>query len=168
MNPQSPDIVEAVRLDDVRVLHIFISAAHNYVGYYGGPPGEHPTLDVPEVRCVAGQGLEGDRYFGGKPDAKGQVTFFAAEAWRDVQNQFHLPDLPASAFRRNVITEGLDLNRLIGKRFVLQGITFQGTEECRPCSWMDRAAAPGAEAHLRGHGGLRARILTDGLLRVSA
>jgi len=70
--------------------------------------------------------------------------------------------------RRNVITAGIDLNRLIGEEFVLQGVRFAGVEECRPCYWMEQALGPGAEAALRGRGGLRARILTDGPLRVEA
>ena len=70
--------------------------------------------------------------------------------------------------RRNVITAGVDLNSLIGKKFILQGVEFEGTCECSPCYWMDAAIAPGAEAALQGRGGLRARILTGGKLRVDA
>ena len=68
-------------------------------------------------------------------------------------------------FRRNIITQGADLNVLIGKEFEIQGVHFRGREECKPCYWMDRAFAPGAEALLKGHGGLRAMILTDGVLK---
>jgi MOSC domain-containing protein YiiM len=69
--------------------------------------------------------------------------------------------------RRNVVTQGIDLNQLIGKRFSIQGVLFEGVCECKPCYWMDRAIAPGAEDLLRGRGGLRARILTSGTLRVT-
>ncbi|HKW30640.1 MAG TPA: molybdenum cofactor biosysynthesis protein, partial [Verrucomicrobiae bacterium] len=70
--------------------------------------------------------------------------------------------------RRNVITRGVDLNSLVGEKFTLQGVTFEGVSECSPCHWMDQAIAPGAEAALHGRGGLRAKILTDGLLRAEA
>jgi MOSC domain-containing protein YiiM len=70
--------------------------------------------------------------------------------------------------RRNVITRGVDLNSLIGQRFANQGVEFEGVAECSPCHWMNQAIAPGAESALRGRGGLRARILTDGILRVDA
>ena len=70
--------------------------------------------------------------------------------------------------RRNVITLGLDLNSLVGKRFVIQGIEFEGVCECSPCHWMNHAIGEGAERALHGRGGLRARILGDGLLRVDA
>jgi MOSC domain-containing protein YiiM len=72
-----------------------------------------------------------------------------------------------SLLRRNVLTRGIDLNTLIGMTFSIQGVVFEGTEECRPCYWMDTALAPGAEAALRGRGGLRARILEGGTLCVN-
>jgi MOSC domain-containing protein YiiM len=72
-----------------------------------------------------------------------------------------------SVFRRNVITGGMDLNELIGQEFQIQGVRFRGTEECRPCYWMDQAFAPGANEFLKGRGGLRAVILTDGRLRAN-
>jgi len=70
--------------------------------------------------------------------------------------------------RRNVITCGADLNSLVGKEFEIQGVRFLGTAECSPCHWMDEAIAPGAERLLHARGGLRAKILTDGILRVDA
>jgi MOSC domain-containing protein YiiM len=60
------------------------------------------------------------------------------------------------------------LNSLIGEEFAVQGIQFLGVEECRPCYWMDQVLGPGAEAALKNRGGLRARILTSGQLRVDA
>ncbi len=83
------------------------------------------------------------------------------ELWQGLK----IGNLSPGAVRRNVITRGIDLNHLIGREFELQGVHFQGTEECRPCYWMDRALAPGAEEFLQGRGGLRAHILTDGEVR---
>jgi MOSC domain-containing protein YiiM len=67
-----------------------------------------------------------------------------------------------------VITRGIELNEFIDNEFEIQGVRFYGTQECAPCYWMDRAFAPGAEVFLRGNGGLRARILSDGKLRSTA
>jgi MOSC domain-containing protein YiiM len=64
-----------------------------------------------------------------------------------------------------VITRGVDLNEFIGKEFEIQGVRFFGTQESAPCYWMDGAFAPGAQAFLKGRGGLRAKILCDGELR---
>lgn len=123
-------------------------------------------IEVPEMKLVAGQGIEGDRFFGYKKDYKGQVTFFADEIYRELCHQFQLEDRPPSVFRRNIITEGQELNDLIGKEFEIQGIRFAGTAECSPCYWMDAAFHPGTEAALKNRGGLRARILTSGVLKV--
>jgi MOSC domain-containing protein YiiM len=64
-----------------------------------------------------------------------------------------------------VITRGVNLNEYIGKEFEIQGVRFYGTEESAPCYWMDGAFAPGAKDFLKGRGGLRAKILSDGELR---
>lgn len=153
---------------DLEILHIFISPAHSYAGRYGQEPADHPMAEVPEVECVAGRGLRGDRYFDHKPDYKGQITFFAFETHEAMIEQFSLHDLEPHVYRRNIITRGLDLNSLIGREFEVQGVRFFGTEEAKPCLWMNRAVADGAEAALRGRGGLRARILSDGVLHSSA
>lgn len=149
-----------------KVRHLFVSPGHNFRGHHGGPAGEHPIVAMQEVRCIAGRGIEGDRWFDHKENFKGQITFFALEVHLDLQRALSREDVPPSAYRRNVITEGVDLNSLVGEVFELQGIRFAGTEECSPCYWMDSAFGPGAEAALAGRGGLRARILTDGILRV--
>jgi hypothetical protein len=136
------------------IARIYVSPGHNFFGRHGEPPGEHPTLSVPEVECFAGRGLTGDR-------------FFAWETYEDLCRQFAVTDKDPGVFRRNVITLGADLNALIGKEFEVQGITFFGTQESAPCEWMDTAFAPGAKNAMKGRGGLRARILTDGILRVN-
>ena len=66
---------------------------------------------------------------------------------------------------RSVLVSGVDLNSLIGKRFTIGDVGFEGVEECKPCYWMDEAVAPGANAFLVGRGGLRCRILAGGTLR---
>ena len=122
-------------------------------------------IEVKELHCLAGRGIEGDRFLDFKEDYKGQITFFRGEIYDELCERFEVRDKPPSAFRRNVITRGVDLNTLIGREFTLQGVRFLGTAECTPCYWQDGAFAPGTEAALKGRGGLRAKILTDGILR---
>ncbi len=153
----------------IRIEHLYLSPGHNYFGHHGQPAGESTIIAVPEVECVAGSGLRGDRFFDYKPDYKGQITFFSAELYEELCATLLEPSAlrpDPSVFRRNVITRGIDLNTLIGKQFTFQGVTFEGTAECSPCYWMDQAFAPGTEAALKGRGGLRAKILTDGVLRI--
>jgi MOSC domain-containing protein YiiM len=147
------------------VEHIYISPEHNFFGHHGKPPGDTPMVEVESVECVAGKGLRGDRFFAYKDNYKGQATFFSLEMYERICEQLHVTHRDSSVFRRNIIVSGVDLNSLIGEEFVLQGVRFLGTQECSPCHWMDHAFAEGAERALKGHGGLRARVLTDGVLR---
>lgn len=152
----------------IEVLRCYISRGHNFFGHHGGQPGKHPIMDVEAIECVAGRGIRGDRFFDFKADYKGQITFFAEEVYRELEAQFGVFDRGPGVFRRNVITRNVDLNTLIGAEFEVQGVRFVGTGECKPCYWMDHAFHPGAEAALQGRGGLRAKILTTGTVRVSA
>jgi MOSC domain-containing protein YiiM len=149
----------------ITIEHLYISPGHNFFGHHGKPPGQNPTVEVEEVRCVAGRGIEGDRFFDHKDDYPGQITFFSMEIYEELCRTLDVQDPDPSAFRRNALTRGVDLNELIGEEFEVQGVRFQGAAECSPCYWMDRSFAPGAEEALEGRGGLRARILSDGVLR---
>ncbi|MGC3958520.1 MAG: molybdenum cofactor biosysynthesis protein [Verrucomicrobiota bacterium] len=146
------------------VEHLFISPGHNFFGHHGQAAGEHPILPVVQIECVAGRGIRGDRFFDFKEDYKGQITFFAMEVLEALRRELQLPGAQPRATRRNAFVRGLDLNALIGKQFEVQGVRFEGMEESRPCHWMNAALGPGAEEWLRGRGGLRCRILTDGVL----
>jgi MOSC domain-containing protein YiiM len=151
---------------DVKIRHLYISPGHNFYGHNGRPPGDHPTVEVAEIECVAGRGIKGDRFFDYKENYKGQATFFSAEVFDEVCGQAGVSGKVPGVTRRNIVTSGVDLNSLVGKHFEVQGVTFEGVAECTPCHWMNEAIAPGAEKLLQGRGGLRARILTDGKLRV--
>jgi MOSC domain-containing protein YiiM len=149
----------------IHIKHLFISPGHNYFGHHEKPPGENPIIAVPSIHCLAGRGIEGDRFLDYKEDYKGQITFFENEVYEELCAKFGVRDRPPAVLRRNVITVGADLNSLIGREFEIQGVRFLGMAECKPCYWMDRALAPGAEEAMQGRGGLRAKILTDGILR---
>ena len=149
----------------MRILHLYISPGHNYFGHHGQPAGEEPVLEMPQVECVAGRGIRGDRFFDFKDNFKGQITFFANETYERLCETLNESGRSPAVFRRNVITQGVDLNTLIGQEFEVQGVRFAGTQEAAPCHWMNEAFGPGAEKALRGFGGLRARILSDGLLK---
>lgn len=161
--PQGPTINCGV----IQIKHIYVSEAHNFFGHHGQPPGKAPMVEVPEVNLVKNKGIAGDRFFDFKDNYKGQVTFFEYETFLDLRERFGIFDRGPESFRRNIITVGVDLNSLIGNEFEIQDIRFFGTEECRPCYWMETAFCEGAEESLRGKGGLRARILSSGKLGVT-
>ncbi|MBA3881509.1 MAG: molybdenum cofactor biosysynthesis protein [Chthoniobacterales bacterium] len=150
------------------IRRIFISPGHNYFGHAGREPDEFPLHEVDLIECVAGRGIRGDRFYSYRDNYKGQITFFSLEVFNRLSAAF--PDAKKSpgVLRRNVIVSGVDLNALIGATFELQGVRLLGTAHCKPCFWLDTAFAPGAEAWLKGNGGLRAQILTTGRLNTGA
>ena len=150
------------------IEHIYISREHNFFGHHGQPAGEAPVEELHKAELVAGEGIQGDRFFGFKEDYKGQITFFSREVYEALCARFQVWDRPPSVFRRNVIVSGVDLNTLISREFEVQGLRFTGVCECTPCHWMDQAFHPGAEEALKGCGGLRAKILSSGTLRAEA
>jgi MOSC domain-containing protein YiiM len=150
----------------MKIERIYLSGEHNFFGHHERAAGTAAVLSVQEVECVAGAGLVGDRFFNYKPDYKGQLTFFAMETYERLCEELLVADKDPGVFRRNILTRGVDLRELIGKEFEVQGLRFLGTQECAPCYWMEGAFAPGAEAALKGWGGLRAKVLTGGWLRV--
>ena len=150
------------------ICQLYISSGHNFFRHHGREPSQHLAIEVPSVECVAGRGIRDDRFLDYKKNYKGQITFFALEVFEELCRALDVPNASPALLRRNVITRGIDLTTLIGQEFEVQGVRFYGTGECRPCYWMNRAIGPGAEDFLKGRGGLRAEILTDGTLRPSS
>ncbi len=149
---------------EAELMHLFVSEGHNFAGRHGKGALDYTVEDRDTVKCVAGKGIRGDRYFDHKEDYKGQITFFDQDVYEAVKERFELPELKASAFRRNIVVRGAPLNELIGCTFSLQGLEFEGVEEAKPCYWMNDACAEGVEDFLRGKGGLRVRVKVGGEL----
>lgn len=150
---------------NIIVHDIWISPGHDFKGRHGLGRLEHGMTRVAEAPCEAGLGIACDRYHGKDPGAKSQITFLAREVVEEMCRTLGVADLDYSVLRRNVLVSGADLNALIGRIFYIDGLVFEGVEECKPCYWMDEAVAPGANAFLAGRGGLRCRILSGGILR---
>jgi MOSC domain-containing protein YiiM len=152
----------------VEIRHIFVSPGHNYFGKPKDGPGHHPTHDVAEVEGRAGLGLVGDRYYGVPAHYEAQVTFIVAEVLEEVGAALGKAIDPILA-RRNIVIAGVPLNQLMGEDFSLEwageSVRFAGVKQAAPCAWMDAMIGEGAQELMRGRGGLRVRVLTDGLIR---
>jgi MOSC domain-containing protein YiiM len=122
-------------------------------------------LPVSEVRATAGQGLDRDHY---RPGGKGarQVTLIQSEHLPVVCSLLGIPTLDPALLRRNVMVSGINLSALKGKRFRLGDAVLEGTGLCHPCSRMEEALGKGGYNAMRGHGGLNARILASGMIRL--
>jgi len=152
----------------ITIHHLYISPGHNYFGHPAGDPGTQPTYDVDTVEVKAGAGLVGDRFFGRGAAFDGHVTFLAWEVVQLLTTAYGLAIATPADFRRNVVIGGIPLNALIGQSFAIDGVEFQGTKHCAPCRWMESAVATGALQALKGRGGLRAQVCSDGWLRKGA
>jgi len=149
----------------MQVCHLLISPGHNHFGHHGQPADDHRIVAVGQIGCVAGRGIRGDRFFDNRPDSQGQITFFAMEVIEALARGLNLAGVRPEFTRRNVFTRCADLNTLAGVEFEVQGVRSAGTEEYRPCYWMSCAFRDErVETWLRGRGGLRARIPTEGVL----
>ncbi|QNP40108.1 MOSC domain-containing protein [Lysobacter solisilvae (ex Woo and Kim 2022)] len=120
--------------------------------------------EVAQAEAVTGIGLLGDRYAGGS--GKRGVTLIQAEHLPVIAAlSGHASVLPA-LLRRNVVVSGLPLIALKERRFRIGDVVLEGTDECDPCSNMEQALGPGGFNAMRGHGGLCARIVAGGVLRL--
>jgi MOSC domain-containing protein YiiM len=133
-------------------------------GIFIGPPGELPG-PVERVDAVAGRGLEGNRYFLDEPEPGVALTLIEAEALEGLERDTGIR-LTAAESRRNVLTRGIDLNALVGKRFRVGAAECHGVELCEPCASLEGMTQPGVIRGLVHRGGLRADIVSGGEIRV--
>ena len=129
-----------------------------------------PMQTVTEARAVPGRGLEGDRYFTGtgfyskRPSTGGrEVTLIETESV-DALVEDDLK-LSAADSRRNIATAGVPLNHLVGREFYVGAVRMRGVRLCEPCKHLEELTRPGAMSGLVHRGGLRAQILTEGVIR---
>ena len=141
------------------------------VSIHIAPAAGLPMETVPEARAIAGRGLEGDRYalgvgyYSNTPGPGGrELTLIETETLEA------LPalgvKLAAGETRRNIATAGVPLNHLVGREFRVGAVRLRGTRLCEPCKYLEGLTQPGAMLALLHRGGLRAQILTDGVIRV--
>lgn len=138
------------------VVHIFIA-----------PTKGAPARGVDFVEALAGRGLDGDRYSerSSRYSTDGHVTLIESEhieAFAQATGYEMRPDMP----RRNIVTRGDRLNDLRGRRFRVGEALLEAFELCEPCRLLAQRTHPEALRFFAGKGGLRARILSGGVVRV--
>lgn len=133
-------------------------------GLLVAPDAEAPLHRVDSVDAIAGRGLEGDRYAKGigtfNATGRGyELTLVEAEVLEEV-------DLSWEDARRNVVTHGIALNALVGRRFTIGSVECVGRRLAEPCSHLEKLSRPGILRPLVHRAGLRADILTGGPIAV--
>ena len=135
----------------------------------GGPP-----VALDQAKLVPNRGIEGDHHHA-RPngDPASEVTLIEAETVAAFNDNTGLR-IKAAETRRNIVTEGVDLNALVGKRFTIGDTLLEGIEPCDPCASLGRrlatvsVSAPSIVRELANRGGLRARVVEGGTVTPGA
>lgn len=144
---------------NITIHNIYTSIAHNYFTRQKFHPQNNATIEHTTVHIKANHGLENDRF----ENSKYPITFISLEVATEVSNTLKI-ELDLTLFRRNIVVSGLNLNQLIGEKFKIGDIEFQGISHCAPCTWMNHVMKKGAYNIMKGRGGLRAVPLKNGVL----
>lgn len=140
------------------VLHIYTS-----------PERGVPMLSHDRVMVRHDAGIVGDRYFKASNRRGPDYQLSLIEIENIVAfNTLHGTMLSPDALRRNVVTSGVRLNDLCGRRFRVGPLLLEGLELCEPCRLVKIRTDPRALEFFIGKGGLRTRVLNDGVLEVGA
>lgn len=129
------------------------------------PARSAPMIMPVEASLVSQQGIEGDRYRTQRNGPR-QVTLIAAEDIAAIASFLGKSAVAPELLRRNLVTSGINLLALKGCSFRIGATILEATGDCAPCSQMEANLGPGGYNAVRGRGGLTARIIEGGTIRV--
>ncbi len=129
-----------------------------------------PVVALDQALLIPGVGLEGDRYALKqgtfyKPEPDFELTLIEAEAIEALRREYDV-ELAAGDVRRNIVTRDVPLNHLVGREFVIGDVRIRGIRLCEPCDHLQQVTGKQLIKGLLHRGGLRAQILTKGMIRV--
>jgi MOSC domain-containing protein YiiM len=128
------------------------------------PARKAPLQAVEAAEIDEAQGLIGDHYQG--RSRKRQVTLIASEHIAAISSYLGRAEVSPLDLRRNIVTRGINLLALKGCWVQIGDAVLEPTDECHPCSRMEAALGPGGYNAVRGHGGLTARVVCGGRVRL--
>ena len=117
--------------------------------------------EVKIINVIKNQGIEGDRHLREFNDPFSQLTLIESENI-DYYNSKYGLDIPYIDFRRNIVTKGIKLNELVGKKISIGDVKVEGIDLCRPCRHLNEILNQNniLKEFLR-RGGLRCQILNS-------
>lgn len=130
------------------------------------PERKAPMQIVDSVTAIAGLGLEGDRRCKGSMGSARQMTMISVEYIDTIARLLKKESIDPAVLRRNLVVSGINLTALRHQRFQIGDAVFEATAQCHPCSRMEQALGQHGVAAMLGHGGLCAKIITGGTVRV--
>ena len=123
-------------------------------------------IEVTEVDVVAGKGIVGDRHFKDYNDPFNQLSIIESENIDEYnfKNELNIPHLN---FRRNIVTKGIQLNNLVGKKILIGNVELEGIDLCRPCRHLTEVLGQDniLKEFLR-RGGLRCQVLSSSSIKI--
>lgn len=123
-----------------------------------------PVMELREVQAIRGRGLADD-HAARRSGGRRQVTLMQSEHLPAIESRSQRTPKP-DRLRRNLLVSGIDLRALVGQRFRVGAALLEGTGDCPPCRAMDAALGAGGKDAMAGMGGVTARVLEGGLIRV--
>ncbi len=136
------------------------------LAWIGLRPGRRePVLEVAQADLVEAKGMVGDRYRTSSNGAR-QVTLIAAEDLAAIASFLGRASVEPALLRRNLVTAGLNLAALKGRRFRIGSTVLEASGDCAPCSRMEEIFGPGGYNAVRGRGGITARVIEGGAIRL--
>lgn len=128
-----------------------------------------PMQVVERLEALVGKGLTGDRYRGQSGSAgKRQVTLVQHEHLAAIASMLGRPCIDPLDLRRNIAVSGINLIALKGKQFRMGTAVLEYTGLCHPCSRMQETFGRGGYNAVRGHGGICARVVQDGIIKLGS
>lgn len=140
------------------------------VQIFVAPSGGSPMQPVGEIEAVAGHGIQGDRY----ADRIGywtevdecQVTLIESECLEEIRAKTGI-SIEGGEHRRNIVTRGIQLDSLLGKRFQVGTAVLEYDRPRPPCGYIEKLTEPGMTRAMVGRGGICARVVGSGVIRAS-
>lgn len=130
------------------------------------PARKQNLIEVNEVLARETLGLEGDHRCEKTPGSARQVTLISEEYIQQIAHFLEMDNIPPNLLRRNLVVKNINLSALRHQKFSIGEAIFEATAMCHPCTRMETALGKGAVAAMLGHGGLCAKILRSGTIKV--
>jgi MOSC domain-containing protein YiiM len=129
------------------------------------PARRAPILAPDSAILTTARGIAGDHY-DTRRDGPRQVTLIAMEDLAAIAAFLGLAEVAPDLVRRNLVTRGINLWTLKDRRFRVGAALLEGSGDCAPCGFMEENLGPGGYNAVRGHGGITARVLEGGEIRI--
>jgi MOSC domain-containing protein YiiM len=125
-----------------------------------------PMRVLEEATLLTDRGIDGDRSSARSPGGKRQVSLIQAEHFPVIASFVGHDRISPALFRRNLVVQGINLIGLRASAFRIGEVLLRGNGFCEPCSKMEQALGTGGYNAMRGHGGILARIVRGGVIRL--